>query len=97
MSGGDHLITELDGVQRCHWAQIRARLRAELGEELYNSWLSRLELRGVDDGEATLIAPTNFMKKWINKHYLDRLEAEFQVEFGDISRVSMAVQASSAG
>ena len=50
----------------------------------------------MDGGEATLIAPTNFMKMWIDEHYLDRLQAEFSLEFGDIHQISIAVRASTS-
>ncbi len=50
----------------------------------------------MDDGEATLIAPTSFMKMWIDEHYLDQLQAEFSLEFGDIQQISIAVRPSSS-
>jgi len=96
MSGGDRSITDLDDAQKRHWENIQARLRAQLGESLYNSWFSRLEFRAIDGGEATLIAPTSFMKIWIDQHYLDRLQAEFLLEFGGVRQVSIDVRASSS-
>jgi chromosomal replication initiator protein len=95
MSEGNHSITELDDAQKRRWKNIQARLRAQLGERLYNSWLSRLEFLAIEDEEATLIAPTSFMKMWIDQHYLDQLQAEFLLEFGDIRRISIAVRVSS--
>jgi chromosomal replication initiation ATPase DnaA len=50
----------------------------------------------MDGGEATLIAPTSFMKMWIDDHYLDRLQAEVSLEFGDIRQISIAVRASTS-
>jgi len=94
MSGGDRSIIELDGARKRHWENIQARLRAQLGERLFISWFSRLEFRAIDSGEAMLVAPTNFMKIWIEQHYLDLLQAEFLLEFGDIRRISIAVRAS---
>ena len=96
MSEGNHSITELEDAQKRRWKKIQARLRAQLGERLYNSWFSRLEFQALDGEEATLIAPTNFMKMWIDEHYLDRLQAEFSLEFGDIRQISIAVRASTS-
>jgi len=96
MSEGNHSITELEDAQKRRWKRIQARLRARLGERLYDAWFSRLEFQAMDGGEATLIAPTSFMKMWIDDHYLDRLQAEFSREFGDIRQISIAVRASTS-
>ena len=50
----------------------------------------------MDGQEATLTAPTSFMKMWIDEHYLDQLQVEFSLEFGDIRQISIAVRASSS-
>jgi chromosomal replication initiator protein len=94
MSEGNHSITELEDAQKRRWRKIQARLRAQLGERLYNSWFSRLEFQAMDGEEATLTAPTSFMKMWIDEHYLDQLQAEFSLEFGDISQITITVRAS---
>ena len=96
MSEGNHSITELEDAQKRRWKRIQARLRAQLGERLYDAWFSRLEFQAMDSGEATLIAPTSFMKMWIDDHYLDRLQAEVSAEFGDIRQISIAVRASTS-
>ena len=38
-----------DEVKAC-WTRVMQRLRAELGEDLYNSWFARMELDGRNDG-----------------------------------------------
>ena len=96
MSEGNHSITELEDAQKRRWKRIQARLRAQLGERLYDAWFSRLEFQAMDGGEATLIAPPSFMKMWIDDHYLDRLQAEVLAEFGDIHQISIAVRASTS-
>ena len=60
MSEGNHSITELDDAQKRRWKNIQARLRAQLGERLYNSWFSRLEFRVMDGGEASAHRPDQF-------------------------------------
>lgn len=96
MSEGNHSITELEDAQKRRWKKIQARLRAQLGEHLYDAWFRRLEFQAMDGGEATLIAPTSFMKMWIEDHYLDRLQAEVSAEFGDIRQISIAVRGSTS-
>ena len=93
MSGTKRSFTDLDAAQISQWEHIRSHLRAELGMELYDSWFGRLEPRGGDDGEVMLIAPTNFMKTWIERHHMDRVEAALQAEPGGIRRISLTARA----
>ncbi|MEX1108482.1 MAG: DnaA N-terminal domain-containing protein, partial [Dongiaceae bacterium] len=51
------------------WARVRGRLRSELGDAAYRSWLKPLTLAGLTDGELRLSAPTRFMRDWILSHY----------------------------
>ena len=40
------------------WGQACRRLRAEVGEDVFNSWFGRLELEDVSGGVARLSVPT---------------------------------------
>ena len=62
------------------WTRVKRRLRAELGEDVFMSWLARLELDAIRDGAATLSVPTRFLKSWIEAHYLDRVLSTFASE-----------------
>ena len=52
-----------------------AVLRAELGDAIYSSWFTRLELDRITNGCAHLSVPTKFLKSWIYAHYYDKLRA----------------------
>ena len=97
MSGTEQSFPDLDDAQKRQWEQIRSHLRAELGEELYDSWFRRLEPHSADDGLVMLITPTNFVKTWIEHHHMDRLEAAFQAELGGIRRISLVARDSCFG
>ena len=55
------------------WQQIRARLRAELGEATFASWLAPLTLVEVDGDQVTLGVGTRFLRDWIASHYAHRI------------------------
>jgi len=55
------------------WDRVAARLRAELGEEIYTSWFGRVEFDGLDEGILKLTVPTRFLRKWLVSHYYDRV------------------------
>jgi chromosomal replication initiator protein len=74
------------------WERIRARLRAELGDAVYNSWFARLELERVEPKAIFLTVPTKFLKSWMQLHYADRIKSRVAMEFPSIDRVTIDVR-----
>jgi chromosomal replication initiator protein len=75
-----------------NWQRVRSRLRAELGEDIFNSWFARMEFVGVASGLATLSVPTKFLKSWINAHYREKLQRLFVLEECGIDDVDVVVR-----
>ncbi len=76
------------------WANACRRLRAELGDAVFNAWFARLELDGVVDGTAFLSVPTTFLKTWIQSHYTDKMLATFSAEAPEVKRLNIALRSS---
>lgn len=74
------------------WDRVRRRLRAELGEDVYSSWFSRIALVSCDGVSAHLSVPTKFLKSWIQAHYLDRIVARFADELPGFAQVVLHVR-----
>ncbi|MBM3562324.1 MAG: chromosomal replication initiator protein DnaA [Alphaproteobacteria bacterium] len=84
-----------DGVSvedRSKWDRVRHRLRIDLGDAVYNSWFTRLELERIDDGAAHLTVPTKFLKSWMQSHYAPRIKARVTSEFSKVERVVIDVR-----
>ena len=79
------------------WARVRARLRDEVGEVEYRTWLRQMSLNGVDGDEVVITLPTRFLRDWVNSHYGDRLRALWQTELKNVRRVSILVAPTSDG
>lgn len=77
------------------WERVRARLRAELGDAIYNSWFARLELERVEARAIFLSVPTKFLKSWMQLHYADRIRSRVSMEFPSIDRVTIDVRSPS--
>jgi chromosomal replication initiator protein len=77
------------------WTRVRARLKAEMGEDVFSSWFGRLELETVSHGVARLTVPTRFLKSWIDSRYMDRLRVHCQAELGYVETVELAVRQTS--
>ena len=82
---------ETSGQMVACWARIRGRLRDEVGEVEYRTWLRQMTLQGIDGEEAVILLPTRFLRDWVNSHYGDRLRALWQAEDGAVRRVEIRV------
>jgi chromosomal replication initiator protein len=79
------------GQVAASWARIRGRLRDEVGEVEYRSWLRQMTLAGIEGDEAVILLPTRFLRDWVNGHYGDRLRALWQAENPAIRRIDIRV------
>lgn len=52
------------------WINIRELFQNEFGIEVYNSWLSKLNLVSYNSNEIIMSVETTFIKEWINKEFL---------------------------
>lgn len=73
------------------WARIRGRMREEVGEVEYRTWLRQMTLAGIEGDEAVVVLPTRFLCDWVRSHYGDRLRALWQQENGAVRRVDVRV------
>jgi len=73
------------------WARIRGRLREEVGEVEYRTWLRQMTLSAVQGEEVIVVLPTRFLRDWVRSHYGDRLRALWQAELPTIRRVEFRV------
>ena len=76
------------------WGRCTERLRAELGEDVFNSWFGRIELEHVAGGQARLSVPTRFLKSWLDSHYLGHVASALAAEFGALARIVVVVRSS---
>jgi chromosomal replication initiator protein len=72
--------------------RVRARLRAAVGEDSFNSWFTRLELEEVVGDAVYVTVPTRFLCSWMQAHYADKMVAAFRAEVPSVERVQVAVR-----
>jgi chromosomal replication initiator protein len=71
------------------WDRVRSRLRAELGEDVFNSWFARVDLESGVAGVVRLSVPTVFLKGWIKSHYGERLLTLWRQHDESVRRVDL--------
>lgn len=74
------------------WRRVQARLRAELGEDVFTSWFGRMELDSCEAGTLTVSVPTKFLRNWLQSHYADRLLACCSAEMTGVNQVEFRVR-----
>ena len=74
------------------FARVRARLKAAVGEDVYNSWFARLELEEIVDDLAHLSVPTRFLCSWIQSNYAEKILEGFRAETAGIVRLHFTVR-----
>ena len=72
--------------------RVSARLKAQVGPDVYASWFGRLKLHSVSKSVVRLSVPTTFLKSWINNRYLDLITSLFQQEEAEILKVEILVR-----
>jgi len=75
------------------WDAVSSRLRAEVGETAFQSWLRPMRVRECRDGTVQISVPTRFMRDWATAHYEDRLTELWRGENAEVSAVEIVVQA----
>ncbi len=74
------------------WFKVKEKLRAEVGEDIFQSWFARMDLERIEGSAAHLSVPTRFLKSWISSHYTDRVLACWQGESPDIQKIEVSVR-----
>ena len=87
-------MTQSDGVPELQeaWARVRGRLRADVGESAYRSWLKPLTLMSSKNGVVRMAVPTRFMRDWVTGNYADRIRALWCSEDRRVRTVEIVVR-----
>ncbi|WP_441719883.1 MULTISPECIES: chromosomal replication initiator protein DnaA [unclassified Inquilinus] len=86
-SMGGVIITSIEQ----QWGRVCGRLREEVGEGAFKSWLRPVVLVDLEGGEARIAAPTKFMRDWVAAHYADRIRKLWHAENPDVQSVDVIV------
>jgi len=77
--------------QEC-WLRVKERLRAEVGEDIFQSWFARMDLEQIESHTTHLSVPTRFLKSWIQSHYTDRVLNCWKAEQPEIEKIEVSVR-----
>jgi len=72
------------------WKEIRLELRKQLGEEIFESWISNLKFSKINNNVVYLEAPTKFIREWIVNNFGDAIKREFNIYGTNIQQIYIA-------
>jgi chromosomal replication initiator protein len=73
------------------WAAARERLRRELGEAVFDAWISKLVLLDFKNGELQLGAVRAFVRNWVANQYVGRIERALRAEGAEPASITITL------
>ena len=73
------------------WERAADRMRDQLGQVGFETWIGPLNFIGVDGRTATIEAPNRFFKDWINERYMPLLRQSLSAEIGEPVEVKLTL------
>ncbi len=73
------------------WQRVASRVRDQLGEVGFETWITPLNFVGMEGRTATIKAPNKFFRDWVNDRYLDLLRDSLSAEAGMSMNVTLVV------
>jgi chromosomal replication initiator protein len=87
-------MAEMKGLSpevQSQWARIRGRLRDEVGDAAYRSWLKSMTLAEITGGRVRIAVPTKFLRDWVATHYANRIRVLWNGENSAIAGIEVVV------
>jgi chromosomal replication initiator protein len=73
------------------WQRAADRLREELGQVGFETWIGPLNFVGVQGRTVTVEAPNRFFRDWVNERYLGLLRKSLSAEAGETVEVKLTL------
>ncbi|MDA9731108.1 chromosomal replication initiator protein DnaA [Candidatus Pelagibacter sp.] len=73
------------------WTLVQSEMKNRLGNEIYESWLKKIEFIEEFNNYILLSVPTRFIRDWITSRYLDQILQIIKVFKKDLVRVEFKI------
>jgi chromosomal replication initiator protein len=81
---------------RAGWAAVRERMRRELGDPVFDAWISPLNLESFESDDLKIGATKPFVRNWVANHYVARIEKAFRAEGFTPASLAIVISATPA-
>lgn len=74
------------------WKETRERLKNQLSEGVFKSWISKLNFESISDNIAHFTAPTKFIRDWILNNFKDDIISSFKQAESNIKEIKIFIK-----
>ena len=78
-------------VKKIDWSKIQFDMKEKLGNDIYESWLKKIDFVEEFNNYILISVPTRFIRDWITSRYLDQILQIIKNHRKDISRIEFSV------
>jgi chromosomal replication initiator protein len=68
-------VTSFEEAAASTWSHVVERARSELAESSFSMWFADVHATSQHDGVLEVLAPSEYVKDWLTKHYLGMIQA----------------------
>ena len=77
--------------ENLEWSRIQDEMKNKLGQDIYESWLKKINFEEEFNNYVLLSVPTRFIRDWITSRYLDQILQVIKNYKRDIIRVEFKI------
>ena len=77
---------------KINWNDVNEKIRAKLGNDIYESWIKKLSLVEEFGHYIVISAPTRFIRDWVVSRYLDQILEIVKIYNNNISRIDFRIE-----
>jgi chromosomal replication initiator protein len=78
------------------WSAVRDRLRLEVGQGIFDTWIAPLSLAGTEKGLVRLSAPSRLVRDYAASHHAARIERAFAAAAAEFSGLEIIIASTDA-
>ena len=75
--------------QNLKWQSFISRLEIAIGKEVFDKWLTKLDLYSLSEYEVIMSAPSKFLRDWIKREYLPFIKELLLGEISTLQKFSI--------
>ena len=84
--------TDQKKIQKIQWELIQKSFKEQFGNELFESWLKKIELVEEFQNYILLSVPTRFIRDWITSRYLDQILKILRIHRKELIRIEFVIK-----
>ena len=78
-------------IKKIDWSKIQFDMKEKLGNDIYESWLKKIDFVEEFNNYILISVPTRFIRDWITSRYLDQILQIIKNHRKDISRIEFSI------